>query len=126
MTSEASKTAHHPTLAETTAKEILVHSSRGRSDSTDNNGPPDVRFLHYNDVYHVEPGSMDPVGGVARLKTLFDYYRDDKRFGGHGKKEGNGEGGEAWPEVLTFFSGDAFNPSLESSVTKGEFSLKAL
>jgi hypothetical protein len=23
------------------------------------------------------------------------------------------------PDILTFFSGDAFNPSLESSVTKG-------
>lgn len=34
------------------------------------------------------------------------YYRDDGQFAGQ-------------PDVLTFFSGDAFNPSLESSVTKG-------
>ena len=120
MTPETSTTTQHPpTSAKATAKEVLVHSSSGRTDSTNSDGPPDVRFLHYNDVYHVEPGSMEPVGGVARLKTLFDYYRDDERFGGRGK--GEEDGGEVWPEVLTFFSGDAFNPSLESSVTKGEF-----
>lgn len=68
--------------------------------------PPDLRFLHYNDVYHVEAGSAEPVGGVARFQTLVNYYRDDKAF-------------EGQPKLLTFFSGDAFNPSLESSVTKG-------
>lgn len=35
-----------------------------------------------------------------------EYYRSDERFAGQ-------------PEVLTFFSGDAFNPSIESTVTKG-------
>ncbi|KAF2261954.1 5'-nucleotidase-like protein [Lojkania enalia] len=68
--------------------------------------PPDLRFLHYNDVYHVESSSAEPVGGVARFQTLVNYYRNDEKFKGQ-------------PELLTFFSGDAFNPSLESSVTKG-------
>ncbi|KAF2178226.1 5'-nucleotidase [Zopfia rhizophila CBS 207.26] len=68
--------------------------------------PPDLRFLHYNDVYHVDAGSAEPVGGYARFQTLCNYYRNDERF-------------NAQPELLTFFSGDAFNPSLESSVTKG-------
>ncbi|PSN61001.1 5'-nucleotidase-like protein [Corynespora cassiicola Philippines] len=68
--------------------------------------PPDLRLLHYNDVYHVEAGSAEPVGGIARFQTLVNYYRDDERFKGQ-------------PDLLTFFSGDAFNPSLESSVTKG-------
>ena len=71
------------------------------------NTPPDLRFLHYNDVYHVEAGSQNPVGGYARFQTLVNYYRDDERFQGQ-------------PNVLTFFSGDAFNPSIESSVTKGQ------
>lgn len=69
-------------------------------------GTPDLRLIHYNDVYHVEPGSREPVGGIARFQTLCDYYRNDERF--HGQ-----------PGLLTLFSGDAFNPSLESSVTKG-------
>jgi hypothetical protein len=46
------------------------------------------------------------VGGIARFKTLCNEYRDEERF-------------KDQPELLTFFSGDAFNPSLESSVTKG-------
>lgn len=79
--------------------------SSGRSGATDS--PPDLRILHYNDVYHVEPGSREPVGGVARFQTLCDFYAKDERFA------------EA-PRLLTLFSGDAFNPSLESSVTKGE------
>jgi hypothetical protein len=68
--------------------------------------PPDLRFLHYNDVYHVDASSAEPVGGIARFQTLANYYRNDSRFKDQSK-------------LLTFFSGDAFNPSLESSVTKG-------
>lgn len=72
--------------------------------------PPDLRFLHYNDVYHVENQSAEPVGGIARFQTLVNYYRDHERFSGQ-------------PKLLTLFSGDAFNPSLESSVTKGSSTL---
>ncbi|KAL4891146.1 Metallo-dependent phosphatase-like protein [Aspergillus ambiguus] len=68
--------------------------------------PPDLRLIHYNDVYHVEPGSAEPVGGVPRFQSVVNYYRSASRFAGQ-------------PDVLTFFSGDAFNPSLESTVTKG-------
>lgn len=35
-----------------------------------------------------------------------DYYRSHPRFAHQ-------------PNILTFFSGDAFNPSLESTITKG-------
>ena len=70
--------------------------------------PPDVRILHYNDVYHVDSASAEPVGGLARFMTLCREHQEDEAFR-------NG------PNVLTLFSGDAFNPSLESSVTKGEF-----
>lgn len=52
------------------------------------------------------PGSAEPVGGVSRFQSVVNYYRSDPRFAGQ-------------PAVLTFFAGDAFNPSLESSVTKG-------
>lgn len=85
------------------AEEQLVTSPTGGADT-----PPDLRFLHYNDVYHVEAGSREPVGGYARFQTLVNYYRDDERFQGQ-------------PKVLTFFSGDAFNPSIESSITKGQY-----
>jgi hypothetical protein len=60
-------------------------------DSGNHNGPPLLRFTHYNDVYHIEAGSRDPVGGIARFKTLCQYYQQDKRF-------------EGQPEVMTLFS----------------------
>ncbi|KAL1966178.1 hypothetical protein VTN77DRAFT_4730 [Rasamsonia byssochlamydoides] len=75
--------------------------------SSGREGPPDLRLLHYNDVYHVEPGSSEPVGGVQRFQSVINYYRCGPRF-------------EGLPELLTFFSGDVFNPSLESTITKGQ------
>jgi 2',3'-cyclic-nucleotide 2'-phosphodiesterase (5'-nucleotidase family) len=85
------------------AEEQLICEPQGGAPNT----PPDLRLLHYNDVYHVEAGSREPVGGYSRFQTLVNYYRDDERFQGQ-------------PKVLTFFSGDAFNPSIESSITKGQ------
>ncbi|KXX82214.1 Mannosylglucosyl-3-phosphoglycerate phosphatase [Madurella mycetomatis] len=72
----------------------------------DVNTPPALRLLHYNDVYHLDPSSAEPAGGVARFMTVCKEYRNDERFRGQ-------------PDLITLFSGDAFNPSLESSVTKG-------
>lgn len=67
---------------------------------------PDLRIVHYNDVYHVDSSSSEPVGGAARFMSLVQHYREGPQFKGQSS-------------LLTFFSGDAFNPSLESSVTKG-------
>ncbi|KIE02387.1 5'-nucleotidase, partial [Metarhizium majus ARSEF 297] len=74
---------------------------------------PDVRLLHYNDVYHVDAASAEPVGGLARFMTLCKEYQEGKQF-------------ENQPKILTLFSGDAFNPSLESSVTKGRHMVPVL
>ncbi|KJR84909.1 uncharacterized protein SPSK_08728 [Sporothrix schenckii 1099-18] len=68
--------------------------------------PPNLRILHFNDVYHLDPSSAEPVGGAARFQTAVNEYRSSKRYIGQ-------------PDLITLFSGDAFNPSLESSVTKG-------
>lgn len=76
------------------------------SGRADEGTAPDLRILHYNDVYHVDPASAEPVGGLARFITLCKEYREADKYQGQ-------------PELLTFFSGDAFNPSLESTVTKG-------
>jgi hypothetical protein len=54
----------------------------------------------------VRPGSSEPIGGVQRFQSVVNHYRSGPRFA-------------ALPDLLTFFSGDAFNPSLESTVTKG-------
>ena len=47
---------------------------------------------------------------MARFQTLCNSYASGGTKGG--KYEGQ-------PELVTLFSGDAFNPSLESGVTKG-------
>lgn len=74
--------------------------------SSGSNAPVALRLLHLNDVYHLEPASAEPVGGVARFITAVNEYRSHERYQGQ-------------PELVTLFSGDVFNPSLESSVTKG-------
>ncbi|KAK8099648.1 uncharacterized protein PG998_012889 [Apiospora kogelbergensis] len=74
--------------------------------SGNSNGPPDLRLVHYNDVYHIDASSAEPVGGAARFISLMEHYRHDDKFKGQS-------------DLITLFSGDAFNPSLESSITKG-------
>jgi 2',3'-cyclic-nucleotide 2'-phosphodiesterase (5'-nucleotidase family) len=69
--------------------------------------------MHYNDVYHLDPSSAEPMGGIARFITAVNTYRGDERFRGQS-------------ELISLFSGDAFNPSLESSVTKGEHMVPVL
>ena len=67
---------------------------------------PDLRLLHYNDVYHIEAGSAEPVGGIPRFQTVVNHYRSAPEYSDQSK-------------LITLFAGDAYNPSLESSVTKG-------
>lgn len=74
--------------------------------SGNEDGAPDLRILHYNDVYHVDSSSAEPVGGVARFMTLVKHYREDPKWKGQSN-------------LVTLFSGDAYNPSLESAITKG-------
>ncbi|KAI9684356.1 MAG: hypothetical protein M1829_002166 [Trizodia sp. TS-e1964] len=93
--------ASTPELAEST-----IYTSKRSS-------PVDLRFLHFNDVYHVEPGSQDPIGGIARFQTVVNHYRSSSGYTNQTK-------------LLAFFSGDAFNPSLESSVTKGRHMIPVL
>ena len=67
---------------------------------------PSVLLLHYNDVYNVEAGVENKrdeaaaVGGAARFATLVEQFRAET--------------------PLTLFSGDAFNPSSMSTITKGK------
>jgi hypothetical protein len=84
-----------------TADPVITFSS-----GADRTAPPDLRIIHYNDVYHLDSSSAEPVGGAARFVTLCKDYR-------------NGEQYQGQPALITLFSGDVFNPSLESSITKG-------
>jgi len=64
-------------------------------------------ILHFNDVYNIEEGSKDPVGGASRFTAAVNSYR---------KGGSNFDGSEP----LVLFSGDAFNPSLTSTIYKGK------
>ncbi|XWW98742.1 hypothetical protein V2A60_006744 [Cordyceps javanica] len=94
---------------EPTAEPRVTYSSGG----SDGTGAPHLRIMHYNDVYHVDPSSAEPVGGFPRFMTVCKEYRNGSQFAGQ-------------PELITLFSGDAFNPSLESSVTKGKHMIPVL
>ena len=58
-----------------------------------------ITIVHFNDVYNIEPGTQEPVGGAARFVTAMRRLAD--------------------LNPLILFSGDALNPSLMSTVTKG-------
>jgi hypothetical protein len=66
---------------------------------------PSLKLLSSN-CGDCRSGSAEPAGGIARFQSVVNEYRSHPRFQGQ-------------VSLLTFFSGDAFNPSLESSVTKG-------
>ncbi|XP_067937210.1 mannosylglucosyl-3-phosphoglycerate phosphatase-like [Watersipora subatra] len=58
-----------------------------------------LTIFHFNDVYNIEPGSNEPLGGAARLVTAYQNIQDRN------------------PMVL--FSGDCLNPSLISIMERG-------
>ncbi|RPA77342.1 Metallo-dependent phosphatase [Ascobolus immersus RN42] len=88
--------------------------------STSVSGPPALRFLHYNDVYHILPDATTNVGGAPRFATLLHQYRDAS------DSPAGLTQAESLPSLLTFFSGDAFNPSLESTITRGKHMVPVL
>ncbi|KAJ2745135.1 hypothetical protein GGI20_002397 [Coemansia sp. BCRC 34301] len=75
--------------------------------------PTGLRILHFNDVYHVAPGTREPVGGAARFGSLVHSLQCQ-------------QSAETAMPTLTLFSGDAYFPSLESSISRGEHMLPVL
>jgi len=59
-----------------------------------------ITILHFNDVYNIEEGEREPVGGIARFKTALEQHSTEN--------------------TLVLFSGDLFSPSTLSSVTRGD------
>ena len=62
-----------------------------------------IQLVHFNDCYNIEPAAREPVGGAAR------FVAEVKR---------RCTKGDAPPLVV--FSGDIYNPSLLSTITKGK------
>eukprot|EP01090_Pellita_catalonica_P020881 TRINITY_DN7663_c0_g1_i1.p1 TRINITY_DN7663_c0_g1~~TRINITY_DN7663_c0_g1_i1.p1 ORF type:complete len:588 (-),score=105.66 TRINITY_DN7663_c0_g1_i1:854-2617(-) len=62
----------------------------------------DVHIFHFNDVYRLTEAEVEPVGGPARFANALKRLR------------------KKYEESLLFFSGDAFNPSIMSTITRGK------
>lgn len=60
----------------------------------------ELNIIHFNDVYEINERKVEPVGGASRFATAVKSFADLK------------------PIVL--FSGDVFNPSVTSTITKGK------
>mmetsp|Transcript_47718 Transcript_47718/g.139072 ORF Transcript_47718/g.139072 Transcript_47718/m.139072 type:complete len:1627 (-) Transcript_47718:186-5066(-) len=78
-------------------------------------GPPPQRMtiLHFNDVYNVEARKQEPVGGLSRFVTRMNELKEEALARGE-------------KEALVLFSGDAFNPSLTSTITMGQHMVTGL
>ncbi|KAK7403784.1 hypothetical protein QQX98_010426 [Neonectria punicea] len=98
---------------EPTAEPQVTFASGRVDDAGVADSLPDLRIIHYNDVYHLDPSSAEPIGGLPRFISLCREYQEGEQYEGQSK-------------ALTLFSGDAFNPSLESSVTKGQHMVPVL
>ncbi|CAG8448731.1 2166_t:CDS:2 [Diversispora eburnea] len=62
-----------------------------------------LQILHFNDVYHLSPQKREPVGGAARFAKAIKDFRQKYDI----------------KTSSVLFSGDVFNPSVESSISKG-------
>ena len=62
--------------------------------------PKKLVTLHYNDVYNLDEGKKEPVGGASRFAGMVYQQTDD--------------------DPLVLFSGDALNPSMASTFFKGK------
>mmetsp|Transcript_5095 Transcript_5095/g.7038 ORF Transcript_5095/g.7038 Transcript_5095/m.7038 type:complete len:645 (+) Transcript_5095:216-2150(+) len=61
----------------------------------------ELTIVHFNDVYNIESREKEPVGGLARFVSAVNTVKEKN------------------PGTIVLFSGDAFSPSLMSTVTKG-------
>jgi 5'-nucleotidase len=67
---------------------------------------PVLRIIHFNDFYDIQPIGKNGEGGVYYFKALLDQKRNNK--------------------TLTLFSGEAFSPSILSTLFHGWHMVQAL
>lgn len=96
-------------------------------------------LLHFNDVYRVHQTSKQGVisadqyaAKIAQIRTGWGEESRALAFLRRHDEEGEGDGGQTPAPTdddlrgLTLFSGDVFNPSIESSVTRGEHMIEVM
>ncbi|KAJ9057065.1 hypothetical protein DSO57_1026095 [Entomophthora muscae] len=77
-----------------------------------------IDIIHFNDVYHIEERNIEPIGGAARFKGELDRLYE--------KLSRTSSNQEKVTSPLVLFSGDAFNPSTQSTITKGSHMVPVL
>lgn len=80
-------------LPEDWTREVIFADSGGSGGG--GGGEKPLRIIHFNDVYNIESGEIEPKAGAARFHTAVHALKN------------------ARPDVATLvlFSGDAFSPS---------------
>ena len=93
-----------------------------------------VSLVHFNDVYNIEAREQDPVGGAARFVSKCKQLIQVRQLWGMHFLNAQHSRVQTWRiqvhqvnmrsivqdhSALVLFSGDSFNPSLMSTVTKG-------
>ena len=84
---------------------------------------PTLTILHFNDVYEAEPSKAGP--GAARFVAKLRQLGASSRTGADFEERTTADTPTATPP-LVLFSGDALNPSLMSTCTKGEHMVEVL
>lgn len=89
----------HPKLYIEHCQTFTCEKSFGEAKLPDGEPADFLTIIHFNDVYEIASGQYEPVGGAARFAHVLRTYNNE--------------------QPLTFFSGDALNPSIVSQVTHG-------
>lgn len=61
-----------------------------------------LRIIHYNNVYNIDEGDCEPIGGAARFVTAINQIKSQSPV-----------------DILVLFSGDAFSPAPLTATTMG-------
>ncbi|KAK3282666.1 hypothetical protein CYMTET_9609 [Cymbomonas tetramitiformis] len=96
----------HPKIHIESCQTLRYEKSFGKARLPDGERADVLTIIHFNDVYEIASGQYEPVGGAARFAHVLKTYDNER--------------------PLTFFSGDALNPSIVSQVTHGSHMIDVL
>ncbi len=81
-------------------KEIIYQDEEKREHSPLANGHKlELKLVHFNDVYNVDPNNIEPKAGAARFLTAVDYVKNEQ-------------------PCMVLFSGDCFSPSSRKTLNQ--------
>lgn len=66
-------------IKELQEKIAMLDSKLNKAEQKRGSGKKKITFVHYNDVYHLDPAKEEPVGGIARVATSLDQLEQVKK-----------------------------------------------